>query len=81
MSDYGYWADDHSEITQEDLEERFDIELNDGYDWPEIGGIRFAPSDILRELDPIAYRVGLSDFHSELADAYRIVEELDDEEV
>lgn len=36
--------------------------LNEVHEWPNIGGIDFEPSDILRELDPIAYKCGWIDW-------------------
>jgi len=42
----------------------FEDYLNDSYGRIEICGMVFFPSDILKECDPIAYRVYLSDFES-----------------
>ena len=78
MSDYGFWADTEGEVSREELEERFDDSLNDNNEWWELGVLKFAPSDILRELDPIAYRTGLSDYHDSLVEDGEIVEELDE---
>lgn len=36
--------------------------LNEVNDWPEINGQKFAPADILRNLDPTAFRVGFFDY-------------------
>lgn len=36
----------------------YDDMLNEVYTWSDVGGINFAPSDILRDLDPIAYKCG-----------------------
>lgn len=41
----------------------YDEMLNDSYGaWPNIGSLEFAPSDILRELDPVAYKCGWLDW-------------------
>ena len=48
--------------TMSEAIEAYDDMLNEIHDWPVIGGISFAPSDILRECDPIAYRVGFHDW-------------------
>jgi hypothetical protein len=42
----------------------FEDYLNDAYPKVTIAGIVFFPSDILRECDPIAFRVYQSDFES-----------------
>ena len=80
MSEYGFWADTGEEVSREELEEHFDEDFNDNHEWPEFGLLKFAPSDILRELDPIAYRVTVSDYHDMLLDDGQIVEALEDEE-
>jgi hypothetical protein len=43
---------------------QFEDYLNDSYGRIEICGMVFFPSDILKECDPVAYRVYLSDFES-----------------
>jgi hypothetical protein len=45
-----------------DVVDAYNDRLNDTHDEVEIAGIGFLPSEILRECDPIAYRVGLSDW-------------------
>jgi hypothetical protein len=47
---------------------QFEDYLNDSYGRIEICGMVFFPSDILKECDPVAYRVYLSDFESEMED-------------
>lgn len=76
MSEYGFWADTGEAVTREELEEHFDEDLNDNQEWWQFGVLKFAPSDILRELDPIAYRVTVSDYHAMLLEDGRVVEEL-----
>ena len=53
------------ELEQE-LQEQFDEYLNDSHDPVMIAGILFYPADILKECDPIAYRVFLNDFESQI---------------
>jgi hypothetical protein len=53
------------ELEQE-LQEQFDEYLNDSHEPVMIAGILFYPADILKECDPIAYRVFLNDFESYL---------------
>jgi hypothetical protein len=43
-------------------EERYDEFLDEVYGEVQIGTLTFYPSDILKSCDPIAYRVGLSDY-------------------
>ena len=43
---------------------QFEDYLNDSYGRIEICGMVFFPSDILRECDPVAFRVYQSDFES-----------------
>ena len=48
--------------TMSEAIEAYDDMLNEVYTWNVVAGINFAPSDILRECDPIAYRVGFHDW-------------------
>ena len=47
--------------TTEDAYAAYDDTINE-QEWPTVAGMEFAPSDILRELDPIAYRCGFNDW-------------------
>jgi len=49
------------EIDPEDYEEQYDDFLNDNGE-VDILGMKFDPARVLKELDPIAYRVGLNDY-------------------
>lgn len=51
---------------EEELRMQFEDYLNDSYSPVTIAGQVFFASDILRECDPIAFRVYLSDFESEM---------------
>jgi hypothetical protein len=51
---------------QQDLEDSFNEMLDECYPVVVIGGMHFFPSRILKECDPIAYRVALSDYESTL---------------
>ena len=60
MSDY---VDDNGdELTDEQLHERYDDMLDEVYPDLTIAGMEFSTSNALKELDPIAYRVGFSDW-------------------
>ena len=52
------------EIPEDELDQKYD-ELLDSEGIISIGQCEFYPSAILKEMDPIAYNVGLSDFSSE----------------
>ena len=52
---------DNFEIDPYNYEEQF-CEMLDEQGDIEIGNITLTPSDVLREMDPIAYRTGLSDY-------------------
>lgn len=46
----------------------FDEMLDECYPSVQIGGITFYPSNIVKECDPIAYRVWLSDWEADAED-------------
>lgn len=46
--------------------EAYDDMLNEVYTWSDVGGISFAPSDILNKFDPIAYKCGWIDYMDSL---------------
>jgi hypothetical protein len=51
-----------SKLSDYQLEEIYKDALDDSWPFYIIAGMEYSPSQILRECDPIAYRVGLSDF-------------------
>jgi hypothetical protein len=51
-------------MSDRELEEMYDDILNDSYGEIKLGYLTFSPADIIKNCDPIAYRVGLSDFES-----------------
>lgn len=53
-------------MTDYELETIYDEILNDSYGEIKLGYLTFYPADIIKNCDPIAYRVGLSDFESTL---------------
>ena len=46
-------------------EERYKEELNEIYGEVEICGYKYPAGDVLKEVDPVAFRVGLADWTSE----------------
>ncbi len=53
-----------SKMTEYEIEESYDMMLDDAYGTVTIAGLNFDTSRALKELDPIAYRVGMSDYES-----------------
>jgi hypothetical protein len=54
--------------TEKEIEEQFDEFLDDAYPVVTIGSSTFYPSQILKECDPIAYRIGVSEYEDILAE-------------
>jgi hypothetical protein len=46
-------------------EEMFDEMLNDVYPEYSFGWVKFTPSQILKDCDPIAYRIALAEFEED----------------
>jgi hypothetical protein len=53
---------DNFEIDEDKHDDKYDEWLDEIYGEIMIGNISFLPSRILKELDPIAYRCGFSDY-------------------
>ena len=53
---------DNFEIDEDKYDDKYDEWLDEIYGEIMIGCISFLPSHILKELDPIAYRCGFSDY-------------------
>lgn len=53
-----------SKLQDYEIEEQYKSALDECYPAYSINGMEFLPSDILKECDPIAYRVGLSDYEA-----------------
>jgi hypothetical protein len=47
------------------IKQEFDEMLDECYPTVEIGGVTFYPSQIVKDCDPIAYRVWLSDWEAD----------------
>lgn len=58
-------------LTWERLEQDYDETL-DMFGAVQIGALSYMPSDILKSTDPIAYRVGLSDYADYMSEDYDI---------
>ena len=60
-------------ISEYDLEQMYSDMLDDCYGTVEVAGITFDASSVLKECDPIAYRVGMNDYADSLMeDGYRV---------
>tara|TARA_R110000851_G_scaffold135386_2_gene270839 strand:+ start:896 stop:1144 length:249 start_codon:yes stop_codon:yes gene_type:complete len=57
------------EFSDEDIEEMYNEALDEMGD-VKIGNLRFSPSKIVKELDPIAYRTGLNDYEDMLMEDF-----------
>ncbi len=55
-------------LTEEEGMERYDEMLDQCYEPYNMSGMIYMPSDILKECDSIAYRVGFSDYADSLAE-------------
>ena len=74
MSDYGYWVETGEEVTESD----YDDYLDEVYDTESIG-LPYVGSEIVKNIDPIAYRVGRSDWLDMMITDGEIVEELEED--
>ena len=54
-------------LTEDEAYEMYDDMLDQCYEPYNMSGMIYMPSDILKECDPIAYRVGFSDYVDTLA--------------
>ena len=70
-----YDAQTREEIATDD---HWDEVLDEAHEPVTICGIEFLPSQILRDCDPVAYRVYRSDYESEMVSDGEWVESLDD---
>jgi hypothetical protein len=61
LTDLDTDEDEDDAMTMSEAVEQYNEYLNSG-EWASAGGQQFAPSDVLRALDPIAYRTGFSDW-------------------
>ena len=54
------------ELKPVDCEELFDQNLDESQDMISIGSLNYSPSDVLKNVDPIAYRCGVIDYMESL---------------
>ena len=65
---------DTQPLTEEQALERYDEMLDDCYPAVRVGDSTFYPSTVLKECDPIAYRVGFHEFVDSLQEDGETVE-------
>jgi len=53
-------------MTEHELEESYDDMLDDAYGTVDVAGMTYDTSRLLKNADPIAYRVGMADFADSL---------------
>lgn len=76
-----YDAHTGEELTDSDLEARYDELLDEIYGEVTMGQLSWPASQVLREMDPIAYNVGMSDWESsEIAEGIFTEEPPEDDE-
>jgi len=63
-------------ISDREIEEQYDEALNDS-GMIKIGILEYAPADVLKSVDPVAYRCGLSDYIHFLLEDEIIFEHVD----
>ena len=51
-------------MSEQELKESFDEMLDETNPEIVIGSLRYSPSQVLEAVDPIAYRIGLSEWES-----------------
>jgi len=66
--------DDAIEIEADCDEDEYRNSINESTGPIYIGDIEFEPAEVLYEMDPVAYRVGLADYCSELEPLYECPE-------
>lgn len=81
MSDYDVWDIYTGEgVSDYELHERYDDMLDDVYGEVSIAGYEYSTSNALKNVDPIAYRVGFADWlDSEIGETLTETQPTDEE--
>ena len=69
MTDYDFYRDGKG-YTYDEVADEYEELLDEVYPDVQIGDLTFTAGRIVRELDPIAFRVGVSDYSSEYFTEY-----------
>lgn len=75
-----YRADTGEAVFEHEVEEMFDEMLNECHEAVLIGYGTYYPADILRELSPTDYRIGLSEYLSNLIEDGELTEDEPEDE-
>lgn len=59
---YGFYKDSGEAVTQSEAQDMFNQMLDECYEEIRFGEVSYLPSDVLESTDPIAHRVGVSDY-------------------
>ena len=73
-----YWTANGEELTDEEVESRFDDFLDDLYQTYVTGSYSFLPHTIIRECDPIAYREDFNNWVDAEIKAHNLFESEED---
>lgn len=77
-----YYRPDGSEVTDTELADEFEEWLDEIYDPYEVGYLTVYAGEVTRQMDPIAFRVGLSDYiDARMSDGELFEDPLDEEEL
>lgn len=60
--------------TERELHDAFDAMLDETTERVSLLGMTYAPSDVLKNVDPIAYRCGFNDWLDSMDDVYTCVD-------
>lgn len=61
-------------LSEEDAKANYDALIDECYPMVKIGYSEFYPSEVLKECDPIAYRIGFADYVDQMAEEGTMVE-------
>lgn len=74
MTDFDYYYPDGTGVTHEEMEDRYQEFLDEIYPTVDIGYTTFYPGQIVREMDPTAFGVGVADYVSNLIEDEQLFE-------
>ena len=77
-STWGYRKDDGTPVYREDVRDMYRDMLNDCHEPVRIGYLEWGAGAVLEEMDPIAFRCGVSDYWDSLLTDGEYVEDIAD---
>lgn len=72
------WVTELEELSDGELHDKYDEFLDDVYDKVKIGAYEYATSMAIKEVDPVAYRCGFSDWLDDVVNNQKELYELND---